>query len=141
MKMSECAGVVAACVIGVTPFVSTSASAGGMDGSSDIVCSAVDVIGCAEEGGCVQGTAWSFDLPDLMIVDAGKKVIRGTHEDGHKAVSPIKHMERSSDHLLLQGVENGRGWNLAINTKTGRLSASVVGDAVSFLVFGACASL
>jgi hypothetical protein len=38
-------------------------------------------------------------------------------------------------------VENGRGWNIAINTKTGRMSASGVGDAVSFLVFGACTAL
>lgn len=141
MKTSKCAGVVAACVIGVTPFVSTAVSAVGMDGSSDIVCSVVDVIACAEEGGCVQGTARSFELPDLVIVDAGKKTIRGTHEDGHNAVSPIKNMERSGDHLLLQGVENGRGWDLAINTKTGRLSASGVGDALSFLVFGACTTL
>ena len=47
-------------------------------------------------------------------------------------------MQQSGDHLVLQGVENGRGWDMAINTRTGRMSASGVGDAVSFLAFGTC---
>lgn len=131
----------AASVMVATSVVSTAVSAEGMDGSSDIVCAAMDVVGCAEGGNCVEGTAKSFDLPSFMILDADKKVIRAAYESGQKGVSPIKNLERSKDHLLLQGVENGRGWNIAINIKTGSMSASGVGDAVSFLVFGACTAL
>lgn len=140
--MRVCKGIwgVAAWVM-ATAFVSAGVSAQGMDGSSDIVCSVVDVVGCAEGGGCVQGSAGSFELPEFVILDAQKKVIRAAYESGHDAVSPVKNLERSGDHLVLQGVENSRGWALAINTKTGRMSASGVGDAVSFLAFGACTSL
>jgi len=141
MRNSKCVLGLAAWVMVATPVVSTAVSAAGMDGSSNIVCSVVDVVGCAESGGCVQGSARSFELPEFVILDAGKKMIRAAYEAGHDAVSPVKNMERSGDHLLLQGVENSRGWNLAINTKTGMMSASGVGDAVSFLAFGACTTI
>ena len=43
-----------------------------------------------------------------------------------------------SEQLVLQGVENGRGWTAVINTKTGNMNGSGVGDDVSFLVHGTC---
>lgn len=129
-----------ACIISATPFMSTQA-APVLDGASDIVCSVVDVVACIEDSSCAQGTARSFDLPEFVILDTKKKVMRAAYETGQKAVSPVKNLERSGDHLILQGVENSRGWSIAINTKNGRMSASGVGDALSFLVFGACTTL
>jgi hypothetical protein len=124
------------------PFVSTVASAGPMDGSKNIVCSVVDVVACTENGRCAEGTARSFELPRLLIMDAGKKVVRAAYEAGHKDLSsPVKNMEKTGDHLILQGVENGRGWNIAVDTKDGTMSMSAVGDEVSFLMFGSCTSL
>lgn len=130
-----------ACAVTATPFLSTAVSAEGLDGSSDIVCSVMDVVGCVEGAGCMQGRADSFDLPGFVILDAKKKVMRGSYESGNEAVSPVKNMERNGDHLVLQGVENSRGWEFAINVKTGLMSAAVVGDAISFLVFGACTAI
>lgn len=142
MQINKCAGLVAACAMVATPFISTAVSAGEMDGSKNIVCAVVDVVGCTETGKCVEGTAGSFDLPQFMIMDSEKKAIRAAYEAGQKGFSsPVKNMERSGDHLILQGVENSRGWDIAINTKTGKMSASGVGDAVSFLIFGACTAL
>ena len=141
MRNKSFAWVFAASAMVATSFVSTAVAGGGMDGSKNIVCAVVDVVGCTEGGECMEGTAGSFGLPEFIILDAGKKVIRAAYESGHKGVSPVKNMESSGDHLVLQGVENSRGWNIAINTKTGRMSASGVGDAVSFLVFGACTAL
>ena len=131
----------AACVIAASPFVSTTASAEGLDGSSDMVCAVIKVVGCVEDAGCVLGQAKSFDLPVLVVFDAKKKVIRGTDESGHEEVSPVKNMERSNDHLILQGAEEGRGWDIAIDSKTGEMRGAVVGDAVSILVSGACTAL
>jgi len=132
----------AACMTAATTMVSTAVSAGPMDGSKNIVCAVADVVGCSETGQCAEGSARSFELPRFLIMDAGKKAIRAAYEAGHKDLSsPVKNMETSGDHLILQGVENGRGWSIAINTKDGKMSASGVGDAVGFLVFGSCTSI
>ena len=141
MQNRSLAWVFATSAMVATFLVSSAVSAAGMDGSKNVVCAVIDVVGCTENGACMEGTASSFDLPEFMILDSDKKVIRAATESGHKSVSQVKNMERSGDHLVLQGVENSRGWNIAINTKTGRMSASGVGDAVSFLVFGACTAL
>lgn len=141
MLIRKCSWAVAASVMAVMPFASTAVFAGGLDGSSDIVCSVIEVTACVEDGACISGQARSFDLPEFIILDAKKKLIRAADESGHDAVSPVKNMEKSGDHLILQGVENGRGWDIAIDTKTGRMRGAGVGDAVSFLVFGTCTTL
>ena len=141
MFKRKCSRLVAVCAVAATPFVSTTVPAAGLDGSSDMVCAVMDVVACLEDSTCLQGQPKNFDLPDLIVVDVKNKVIRGTHESGHNAVSPIKNMELNGEHLVLQGVENSRGWNIAINAKTGRMSGSGVGDDVSFLVHGTCTGL
>lgn len=122
-------------------FAPVAVSSDRLTGSQDIVCAVMDVVGCLEDGGCVEGSAREFELPEFLIMDSSEKVIRSAHESGEQAVSPIGNMQKDGEHFIMQGVENGRGWDVAINTKTGRMSASAVGDGVSFLAFGACTSL
>ena len=43
--------------------------------------------------------------------------------------------------IILQGVENGRGWSIVISEETGKMSATVAGDEIGFIVFGACTPL
>jgi hypothetical protein len=130
--------VLAACVAAAVPFVSSAAADEPAEGSTDIVCAVIDVVACAEEGACIQGRAKDFDLHQMFIVDVEKKVVHSTRESENKAVSPVKNLETSGGHLIVQGVENSRGWSIAIDTATGKMSASGVGDALSFLVFGTC---
>jgi len=40
--------------------------------------------------------------------------------------------------LILQGVENGRGWTLAITETSGKMVLTVSGNEEGFVVFGAC---
>lgn len=142
MNIRKRSWALSAFLISATPFIATEAiAAGGLDGSNNMVCAVIDVVACVDDQACTQGTARSFDLPQFMIFDSEKKVLRATDESGHNAVSPIKNIERSGEQLILQGVENSRGWNIAIDTKAGSMSGSVVGDAVSMLVFGNCTSL
>ena len=128
-------------LVAAIPIAPAIVSAERLTGSQDIICAVMDVVGCLEDGGCVDGTAREFELPEFLIMDSGEKVIRSAHESGEKAVSPIQNMQKDGEHFIMQGVENGRGWDVAINTKTGRMSASAVGDGISFLAFGACTSL
>ena len=141
MGIGKHSWVAGACLIAASPFVATTASAERLDGSKDMVCAVIKVVGCAEGHGCVLGQAEDFDLPVLVVFDAKLKVMRGTHESGHKEVSPVKNMERSNDHLILQGSEEGHGWDIAIDGKTGEMSGAVVGEAVSTLVSGTCTAL
>jgi hypothetical protein len=142
MRNRSFAWIFAASAMVATSFASTALAGGSMDGSKNIVCAVIDVVGCTEIGKCTDGTAKSFGLPQFLILDAEKKAIHADYETGQKDVSsPVKNMERSGDHLILQGVESGRGWSIAINTKDGTMSVSGVGDAVSFLMFGSCTSI
>ena len=109
-----------------------------LDGSKDIICAVNNAVACTKDDICLQGGASSFDLPEFVIIDAKRKVVRGTHGTEQDPASPIKSMERNGNHLILQGIENGRGWDVAVDTKTGKMSAAVVGDAISILAFGAC---
>jgi hypothetical protein len=132
-------------IIATMPFVATDAAAkGGIDGSRDVVCAVIKVVGCMEgntSSSCIEGSAKSFDLPELMILDTKKKVMKATYESGHNEVSPIKTLEHSGNHMIMQGIENSHGWSIAIDTKTGTMSGSAVGEDVSFLVFGTCTAL
>jgi hypothetical protein len=141
MGEKKYAWILPACILSITPFIASKAFADPMDGSKNMACAIIDVVACMEGNACIEDTAGSFELPELFIYDSDTKNIRATFESGHKEVSPVKNLDVSGDHLIMQGVENGRAWNFAIDTKTGHMSSSGVGDAVSFLMFGTCTSL
>ncbi len=89
MLSRKCSRLVAACAVAATPFVSSAVTAAGLDGSSNVVCAVTYVVACLENGTCLQGQAKTFDLPELVVLDAKNKVLRATRESGHKAVSPV----------------------------------------------------
>jgi len=131
-------------IIAAMPFVATEASAKDAADGSTIVCAVMSVVGCVEAAhgnDCVSGSAKSFDLPELMVLDTEKKVLKATYESGHDAESPIKTLEHSGKYMMLQGIENDRGWSVAIDSETGVMSGSGVGKEVSFLLFGTCTNL
>jgi len=134
--------VFSASIIAATSLLATeSSSAAELDGTGNIVCAAMNVVACVDDATCIQGTAKSFDLPGFVILDTQKKVMRAAYESGHKGTSLVKTIERSGEHLILQGIENGRGWNIAVNTKSGDMSGALAGEGVSFLIFGSCTAL
>ena len=122
--------------------LSASVSAAGLSASGNMVCAAASVVGCTTGPSCLQGTAASFDLPTVfMFVDFKKKTITGTEADGDKVVSPIRNQETTDSTLILQGIENQRGWTMAIDRQSGGMSLSSTGPDVDFIMFGACTAL
>ena len=117
------------------------AMAAGLDGSSNMICAVTGVVACAEHANCIEAEARDFDLPDFMVMDVAEMVVRGTHISGNNEVSPIKNMELSGEHLIIQGVEESQGWSIAIDSEKGDMSAAVTGDMVSFILTGACAPI
>jgi hypothetical protein len=118
-----------------------SASAGGFDGTTNLLCTAIDVVGCASGSGCLEGQARAFELPQFMFVDFANKVIKPTGESGHRETSPIRNFDKTEKQIILQGVENQRGWTASIDRRNGDLTVTLAGSDVSFIVFGACTAL
>ena len=77
---------------------------------------------------------WSL----FLFVDFRQKVVRGTEDDGGKVTSAIANSEKTESQIILQGVENHRGWSAAIDRTNGRLALSSSGADLSFLIMGAC---
>ena len=126
-----------------TTLLSGVTSAAGLDGKANLICAAIDVVGCENRSGCLEGQAQDFELPDFLFVDIEKKQIRATDEAGYKEVSPIKNFEQTEKQMILQGVEKQQlgGWTATINLQTGRVILSSAGPDVSFMVFGVCTAL
>ncbi len=122
--------------------LSAGVSAATLSASGNMVCAASTAIGCTAGPLCIQGTAASFDLPTVfMFVDFKKKTITGTEADGDKVVSPIRNQETTDSTLILQGIENHRGWSMAIDRQSGEMSVSSTGPHLDFIMFGACTAL
>jgi hypothetical protein len=117
--------------------MTTGASAAGFDGKSNLVCAAYHVAGCAD-GACVEGIPQTFDLPIFMYMDFKRKVVHGTNKNGEEVTSPIKNFEVTDNAIILQGIENHRGWTTGIDRQTGELTLSSTGADVSFIIFGNC---
>ena len=124
-----------------TTLLSGGPAAAGLDGTANLVCAAIDVVGCVNGPGCLEGQARDFELPQFMFVDFQQKLVRATAESGRKEVSPIKNFEQTEKQVILQGVENHRGWSAAIDRQTGKMTVTSAGPDVSFMIFGACTAL
>jgi hypothetical protein len=113
-----------------------SAAAPIVDGSRPLVCAATDVMACEEAKSCTRELPENVNLPTFVRIDAGGRRIEAM--DGSHRSAEIATLSRANGHLLLQGAQNGRGWNIAIAEDTGRMSVAVVGARIGFVVFGSC---
>jgi hypothetical protein len=107
------------------------------DGSVPFVCVPTAVAECVRNGECRTGTAENENLPDFFRINLKSKVVHAEGE-GKGRQSPIKEIHRSHGELSLYGAQNQRAWILIIQEKTGRMSASITGDGLSFVIFGVC---
>ena len=109
-----------------------------IDGSKNAVCAALSAVVCIARKGCSQGPAESINVPQFFHVDFGAQTIRATRPNGEKISSKIRSQAKEKGELILQGVENSRGWSMAISEKSGRATLTVAGDSIAYTVFGAC---
>ncbi|MGD8850835.1 MAG: hypothetical protein PVI28_00270 [Gammaproteobacteria bacterium] len=124
-----------------TTSLSGIASAGAFDGTTNLVCSAIDVVGCTDGPYCLEGQARAFELPQFMVIDFENNMIRATAESGYQETSPIRNADQTEKQMILQGVENHRGWTAAVDRHSGDLVVTSAGPGVSFIIYGACTTL
>lgn len=103
------------------------------DGSKPLICATVEARDCVLTRRCYAGEAWEVGAPAFMRIDFAKKTITGTER-----TTAIAAMEKSENQLLMQGVELGLGWTLAINQASGYFSGSMTNMEGTFLLFGSC---
>ena len=116
--------------------------AAGPDSSKPLLCATIDAIECSGlSAECYMGTAETVNLAQFVKIDLDKKKIEAVRQGGESRSSTIMNHKRENGKLILQGVESGRGWSLVIVEKTGKMSATIAGDQVGFVVFGNCTTL
>ncbi len=134
--MSKLKAIGLAICISIVPYQLASAK---YDGSVPLLCAPIQVIECGVGDDCHRGTADSMNIPQFLKIDFEEKIIRAADESEKKAM--IKSLEHVDGKLILQGMQNGRGWTLVISEDSGKMSATVSDDQVGFVLFGACTPL
>jgi hypothetical protein len=108
------------------------------DGSTTLICASIQTISCNVDGLCESGDADDVRIPDFLKVDFKKKKITALDPERRGESTEIRTLERAEGRLILQGVENGRGWNLALSEATGNTVLTVSDPEAGFVVFGEC---
>lgn len=116
-------------------------SAAGFDGSKPLLCASIETFDCASGGDCLKGTAESMNVPQFIRLDFKAKVARATRPDGEERTSKIGSMTQNDGALILQGVQGGLGWSMAIAQDGGKMALTAAGEQVGFVIFGACTPL
>jgi hypothetical protein len=79
-----------------------------------------------------------MNIPQFVRIDFANNKISTTEEISEKRESPINNFEKVNGVLILQGMQNGRGWSMVIAEDTGKMTATASGSGGSFVIFGAC---
>ena len=117
---------------------SLTATAAEFDGKEPLICATTETYECVPGGECLEGTPESINAPQFIRLDFEGKKARATRPDGVERTSDITFSEPNEGELILQGVQGGLGWSMAITPDSGKMTLSASGDGVIFALFGAC---
>jgi hypothetical protein len=109
------------------------------DGSKPLVCAIIEAVECAPGESCKKVSAQDLNLPHFLTVDFQKKLISGNRPNkGGRLEAAIMARASQNGSMILQGAQNGKGWNLTLGKQTGRMSVTAAGHEEGFVLFGAC---
>lgn len=118
--------------------VSVSAAAANFDGSQPLLCTSVETYDCEPGGNCIRGLADDINAPEFIFLDFKKSIARTTKASGEERTVKIGTTTQDNGSLILNGVQLGLGWSLAIVQETGHMTLTIAGNEVAIVVFGAC---
>lgn len=128
--------------------VALSVSASPFDGAQPLICASAEVLECVPLEGCNRVAAESVDAPRFMRIDFAANTISSERAVAGTRTSQIERSETVDGKLMLQGAEDGienvrdgLGWTLSIGQETGNMTLTGSGDAVGFVIFGACTAM
>jgi hypothetical protein len=114
------------------------AAAAGLDGGAPITCETSVTFDCAPDGDCIKDSPEAIDLPRLIRLDFAAKKAFTKSSSGEERTADIASQQVGQDRLILQGVQSGAAWSLAVSQKTGVMSLSISGDEAAIVAFGTC---
>ena len=109
------------------------AKAGDFDGSKPLLCAPVEVIDCVPGVPCFADTPREMGAPAFLRIDFKRKTVTGPHGEAQIAA-----LEKTDTQLLLQGVEIGHAFALALDRESGRMTATLNDANGAFILFGSC---
>lgn len=109
------------------------AMAADFDGSKPLICApaAASEVRAGEKVDTTRPS--DIGAPSFLRVDVARKTIAGP-----KRVTPIRHIEKSEEQILLQGTELGFGWTIAIDQKLGEMTITFVDRFGAVVLSGSC---
>lgn len=108
------------------------------DGSAPMQCAIQTVMICDDPSICVRGTAQTVNLPPVVKVDVGQRLVSGAATGRTARITSVS---RGAGRLLIHGEDMGLGgvaWNVVVEESSGRMSGAVLSHGSGFLMFGAC---
>jgi hypothetical protein len=114
------------------------AMADDLTGAPMILCTAVQVTLCTDDGDCVIENPWDLNVPQFIEINLKDKRMSTTKASGQNRSTPIRTLEREDGLIFLQGIEAGRAFSFVITEKTGMASIGVAREGKTVSVFGAC---
>ena len=136
--MSKIKRAVAALCLSIA---SLPAAAAGFDGSQPLICAALETFACGPGNECLKGTAETINAPQFIRLDFSTQTAHATRPGGEERTSEIRSLTQDKGELILQGVQEGLGWSMAITQENGKMALTASGDRVAFVLFGACTGL
>ena len=121
------------------------ASAANFNGKDPVLCATLEAIRCDKPPGashvCARGLAAGLNVPQFIKVDFANNEVTATTETGVADVSAIGRVSRGNGHIVVLGADEGHGWALALEERSGYMTASVVGDVEGLMIFAACTQI
>lgn len=114
------------------------ASADNVSEADRLLCSTSKVQICLETGDCYPATPWEIGVPQFVIIDTDRKVMKTTEASEENRSTPIANMTREDGRLVVQGFEQGRAFSVVIDEALGAFTAAIARDGISVSAFGSC---
>lgn len=115
----------------------TAGAAPPYDGSKPMQCAISTVMVCSDPSICVRGTASTINLPPVLNVDVGQKIISGAATGRTIKITSV---DRDGGRILISGSETGGSWVMAVMEDSGAMSGTATVRNGGFILFGTCSS-
>lgn len=93
---------------------------------------------CDAEGGCDKYKGMVPHATSLHIDVRGEVITILAPESRRGEVTQIGSVDSLAERLVLSGVEDRRGWSMLIDRDDGKMSLTISGDHVGWVLFGDC---